>query len=363
MKRPGWEAILLVAALVVLVVLAIADGTASRARVSTYSTYDTGPNGYRALYETLLRERVPVRRFERPIGLLDRDVHTLVISSWSRPDRIPISPLDANDRKRLQRFVRSGGTLIVADDIATSLLVGFGLDSGRIYAQAPGLRPVIASLGVTRGVARVEGTVRVLYRFNAQRAAIPLLGSEGGIAALERTFGNGRIIVITAPDIFSNAYLAKADNARFAFQLLARNGPIAFDESVHGYAQDKSFWAALPVPVHVAVWLAIAILLLLLVDANVRFAPAIPLEAPDERDSSAYIASMATLLERARAGKAVVARLVDDAVRRTRRRFVQRDDVELAVAELESLRALERPSDADVLRAAQLYTTLRKDLA
>jgi len=361
--RLSREAVLLAVALLVVAAIAIAKGTASGGAVSTFSTYDTGRNGYRALYETLLRERIPVRRFEAPVGLLDRDVRTLVISSWYRPDRITISPLDPSDRKRLEQFVRSGGTLIVADDIATSLLVGFGLDSGRIYAQAPDLRPVIPSLGVVRGVTRINGTVRVLYRFNAHRTAVPLLGSDRGVAALERRFGRGRVVVITAPDIFSNARLAQADNARFAFQLLAGKGPVAFDERVHGYAQDKSFWAALPQPVRIAVWLAIAMVLLALVDANVRFAPAIPLEPPDERDSSAYITSMASLLARARAGKSVITRLADDAAQRVRRRFVHRDDIERSVAELESLRALERPSDADVLRAAQIYTTLRKDLA
>jgi hypothetical protein len=364
MKRLRWEPIALAAGLFVLVALAVANYESTRGAGSTYSTYDTGPNGYRALYEVLLRERVPVRRFEREIGLMDHDVRTLVISSWQlQPEFALGSPIDRNDRTRLQRFVRNGGRLIVLDDVATSMLTEFGLERGRIYAQAPDLRPVIPSLAVLDHVSRVEGTVRVLYRFSAQPAAIPLLGAQRGIGALDRPYGKGRVVVITAPDMFSNAHIAQADNARFAYQLLAGHGPVAFDERVHGYAEDKSFWAALPMPVKVAVWVVVAILILALIEGNVRFAPAVAAEPPDERNSSAYIDSMASLLARAHAGKAVIARLADDAVQRARRRASRRDGVTDALNELESLRELERPASGDLLRAAQLNIKLRKDLA
>jgi hypothetical protein len=111
------------------------------------------------------------------------------------------------------------------------------------------------------------------------------------------------------------------------------------------------------------VWVVVAILILALIEGNVRFAPAVAAEPPDERDSSAYIDSMASLLARAHAGKAVIARLADDAVQRARRRASRRDGVTDALNELESLRELERPASGDLLRAAQLNIKLRKDLA
>ena len=74
----------------------------------------------------------------------------------------------------------------------------------------------------------------------------------------------------------------------------------SFDEYVHGYDEGVTFWNALPAAVHTAVYLTIAIVVLALVGANVPFVPAIPLEPPDERDSSGYIDAMAALMRRAR---------------------------------------------------------------
>jgi hypothetical protein len=80
-KNRRWEFVGLGVALSILVLIALARGQAERANLSFYSTYDSGPNGYRALYSVLGRSGIPVRRFERELGLLDPDVHTLVISS------------------------------------------------------------------------------------------------------------------------------------------------------------------------------------------------------------------------------------------------------------------------------------------
>ena len=211
-----------------------------------------------------------------------------------------------------------------------------------------------------------------------KRPVTPLLRTPDGLAAIAYPFGKGEVVAIVAPDVFGNANLALAQNARFAYNvLLAGGGPVAFDERVHGYAEDRSLWDAMPRPARLGFWLALAAVALALVEANVRFAPAIPVDPPDERDSSAYVASMAALLRRARAARAAVERFADDAMRRTRRRYgiapsdglavmaprIDRDEVRTALAELERLREIPRPDDRTLIRAAQLNSRLRKDLA
>ncbi|HTU83103.1 MAG TPA: DUF4350 domain-containing protein, partial [Candidatus Acidoferrales bacterium] len=102
---------------------------------SVPSTYDTGPNGYRAFYETLRAAGVPVRRFERALPTLERGVATLVISGYEFEPRA--EPLDAADVSWLRAFVRGGGRLVEidrsmagADDIAPNVGVTSAAPAG-----------------------------------------------------------------------------------------------------------------------------------------------------------------------------------------------------------------------------------------
>ena len=73
-----------------------------------------------------------------------------------------------------------------------------------------------------------------------------------------------------APSLFGNAQLRNANNLRFAYNAIANDGVAAFDEYVNGADDRLTMWAALPGPVHAAVWLIVAIVGLALIGANVR---------------------------------------------------------------------------------------------
>ena len=146
---------------------------------------------------------------------------------------------------------------------------------------------------------------------------------------------------------FTNRALrAHPTNALEVYDAVAGRGLVAFDERPYGYDRTRSLWSVLPPPVHAAVWLAVFAALLALLEANVRFAPAILREPPAERDSSDYVRSMAALLRRGRAGRTTIERFA--------RAYPKSS--ELAV-----LAAVTRPNDAQVLRAAVLYAALRKE--
>jgi hypothetical protein len=138
-----------------------------------------------------------------------------------------------------------------------------------------------------------------LFSF-AEREGVPLLANDKGVVAMAYAYGKGEVVAISAPALFANAQLGSADNAQFVYDVVTGHGPAAFDEYVHGYDDSLTLWTALPQPVHVAVWILVAIVLLAIVGANVPFAPPLPAEGPDERDSSAYIDAMAALAQRAR---------------------------------------------------------------
>ena len=239
---------------------------------SVHSTYDTGRNGYRALFDVLAREAIPVRRLEAPLGLLDPRVRVLILTAPS---------YDRSDLQRLQAFMRGGGSI---------------LD----FVRIPGLSPSPH-----------------LHRFN---------GSQFGNLALRQH--PQRVVAV--------------------YDAVVGRGIVAFDERPYGYDRTKSLWSVMPQPVRVACFLAIAAVVLALVDANVRFAPAIPRDPPADRDSSAYLRSMASLLRRARAGRSAIERFA--------RAYP-------GSPELAQLAAIARPSDALVLRAATIYAALRKDHA
>jgi hypothetical protein len=239
---------------------------------SNRSTYDTGRSGYRALFGVLQREAIPVTRLETALGTRDPNVRVLALTAPG---------YDGSDVRRLQNFMRNGGTVLE-------------------FLKIPGLGPS-----------------RQLHRFDGAR------------------FGNA-------------ALRDHPERALTVYNAVAGKGLVAFDERPYGYDRTQSLWSVLPTPVHVAFFLAILAVVLALVDANVRFAPAIVREPPADRDSSDYLRSMASLLRRARAGRSAVERFA--------RAYPKS-------SELAQLAAVTRPSDALVLRAATIYAALRKDHA
>ncbi|HZY95618.1 MAG TPA: DUF4350 domain-containing protein [Candidatus Cybelea sp.] len=268
-----------------------------RQHPSVYSTYDTGPNGYRALYEVLRTTGLPMQRFERVLGVLDPSIRTLVVTGYENDPSA--KPLDEHDAETLHRFVLNGGRLVAIDaefagpqDIAPG--VGTTLQTrGGTAAIA------LARNAFTEGVARVRGAIDWTFPFKEPRG-VPLLANDRGMVAVWYRFGRGEVIAIAAPALFGNAQLRNADNLRFAYNAIAGHGGVAFDEYVHGYNESLSMWGALPAPVHAAVWIVVALVAIALIGANVPFAPPYLPEARDERDSSDYITALAELMRRSR---------------------------------------------------------------
>lgn len=287
--------VLIAGALLLLLLTYERNAAEERQRPSIASTYDSGPNGYRALYNVLRAAGVPAVRFERPLSLLDPSVRTLVITGYE-DDPSP-KPMDDRDAQMLHDFVSGGGRLVAVDtefagpdDIAPG--VGTTL---RTVPRTDAI--VLARNRYTQAVARVHGPIDWTFPFKSP-PGIPLLANNDGLVAVWYRVGRGDVIAITAPPLFGNARLRDADNLRFAYNAIAGHGPVAFNEYVHGYDDSTTMWGVLPTPVRAAVWIVVAILLIALVGANVPFAPPIPPQAPGERTSADYITAIAELMHR-----------------------------------------------------------------
>jgi len=269
------DVLIVLAGVAVVGALAFAGNVRTAPGPSVYSTYDTGPNGYRALYEVLSASGVRVSRFERVLGTLDPSIRTLVLTGYEEDPHA--KPLDDKDAARLRRFVVAGGRLVEIDEE---------------LAGSADVAPAVAT------------TVK-----NAGRDAVPL-GRNGYTAGVRRIAGRGEVVAITAPGLFGNARLRDADNLRFAYNAIAGHGEVAFDEYAHGYVDSPTLWNTLPAAVRLAAGIVCLAVVLALIGANLAFAPPYLPNAPDERDSSGYIAAMGELMSRSRArpGDAAVVR-------------------------------------------------------
>jgi hypothetical protein len=368
MKSRRLEIGILAVAVIAIGVMAYANQVAVAPRpASVPSTFDTGRNGYRALFEVLHAAGVPVSRFGHVLALLDPGVRTLIVTGYE--DEAGAIPLDAQDVAALQRFVRGGGRLIEIDtqfagknDIAPS--VGTSQKAGQSNGAI-----AIALVAETQGVESVAGPIDSVFGFGSS-VGVPLLANASGVVATRSRYGKGDVVAVTAPSLFANANLDRGQNATFAYDLVAGHAPVAFDDYVHGYDDDACddgylfgldcLYRAMPRPVQIATWIVVAIVVFALIGANVPFAPPVPLEPPDERDTSAYLASMGALMRRARAGAAAIAAFAADARRRTRARG-SRSAID-AAAELDRLATIPHPMEAAVLRAARLDFELRKEI-
>lgn len=311
MTKLRLDVVLFIAGIAIIALIALTSGAPPKQAPSVFSTYDTGPNGYRALYEVLRAAGVPVTRFESPLDLLASPVHTFVLTGYENDPSA--KPLDEHDALSLRRFVEDGGRFVAIDaEFAGSADVTPGV--GTTLRNGGGDAIALARNAYTSGVGRVTGTIDWIFPFATLRG-VPLLANRQGIVALSYRFGRGEVIAITAPDLFANAHLRSGDNLRFAYDAIAGSGPVAFDEYAHGYSDAPSLWSVLPAAVRAAAWIAVGIALLVVVGANVPFAPPYRAVRDDERDSSDYITAVAELLRRSRkreAGEDVVRRAALD---------------------------------------------------
>jgi hypothetical protein len=388
---PWTEVVVLVLATVAIVALAYAGYLRQRAqapRYDTLSSYDAHRGGYRAWFELLGRMGVRVDRFAQRPAFLDRSIDALIVAPnineltlRAQQTADTIGALQPIDYDNLLTWVKQGGRLIWVTD---------GTYDTNLELPAPEARgpkrdnAVTVSVSpLTAGVASLSGTSDLRIRFSTAAKVQPLVADDSGAVVAQYRLGKGTIVVVTDQTLFENARLNKAGNARLAYNLATGGDPkatVAFDEWVHGYATGATLWAILPVPVRAGLIITAAALLLLLVGTTLRFGPTARLPENAERTSAEYLSSMAQLLARGRAASRALQDLATLTFRDAAASVGLSDRASVAeiaarmqggdaseradqLRELDALSRRYRPSEAELLRAAQLSATLRKELA
>lgn len=347
---------IVIAAIVLIAVLASLRAAHTAGEYSEPSTHDTGADGYAALYDMLAKEDVRVERFELPVGELSRSSGTLVIAG---DGAVRGAAPSKSALLFLNRWVKGGGRLVLLDGaVSPAARRALGLPPVHPFA----LRSVaVAGCGLApalRGIA-VGGAFTGGYDRACRADRATLLSAGSRAAGMVYRAGRGTIAFFSTATVFDNLHLSKAGNARAAYAVLG-SGPVLFDERVHGYAAGRTFWEVLPQPMRIAIGIAVLAILIGIAGANLPFAPPAQVAIPEERDSSAYIASIAGMLQRGGASREAITRITARCEPALELRAGGDERARMLLRELRTLEATPRPGPQEVLHAGRIFARVRK---
>lgn len=246
------------------------------------STFKSEPDGARALFLLLSESGLPVSRHQQDLTIIPSSKNLVLLGTrFAREKRLEkvafdgsdggvnpdededdeandaefeargvnalkSPPISTEESEKLLEHVRNGATLVyvpssfrdprLLEDLDVTLERTDASLSVRTLVPAQPSRYV-------QGVERVVTKVRAFLELPP--GAVPLLIDEKfekPVAALI-PYGQGRVILIGAPELAMNRTLAVADNAQFWFSLISAvgsSGPVAFDEFHHGFTGQRS---------------------------------------------------------------------------------------------------------------------------
>ncbi len=136
----------------------------------------------------------------------------------------------------------------------------------------------------------------------ASGSLTPIIDSDRGMLLGEVERSDGRIWVLSDPDILSNHGLIRGDNALLAVGIirsrLPEGGTVIVDEVVHGFRRDPSVWRALlEFPIIIITINAVAAAAILMWAATRRFGSPVAVEPPLKAGKSTLIGNAAGLLQ------------------------------------------------------------------
>ena len=294
-------------AVVTLIVLAITTTGPTTGATRSGSAFDEGPGGAGAL-----------RRYLAAMGAATT---TLQGGSFEPGDaRVvlilgPSEVITSADTERLQRFVRAGGTVVLATELGlleNSLLGAFGVRISGL--AAPGAHP-LASVVFADPPARSFAIDRGVALAADPRDDVLATDGRAPIVVASR-LGTGIFVAIGSMWPFLGGGLAEADNARLVLALVRpalAGGTVAFDEYHHGVHPSadvlvlvQETWAG-----RALVFVAIITFLYLVLSGR-RLGPPIPLDPRPSRSSLDFIRGFAGLVRRSGRGEIARRRLRAD---------------------------------------------------
>jgi hypothetical protein len=214
------------------------------------------------------------------LGLLEANSVLLVLPKWR-------ATADLTNRRWAGQVVR---TPVTAAEEVLRIVV-------------PGARTKVLDHALERDAPRFGGNA-VLARPQLMESdrLTPVIDGGSGLLLGEVEGSDGRIWVLSDPDLLSNHGLHRGDNARIAVgmvqALLPRGGTVIVDEVIHGFRRDPSVWRALfEFPIIIITVNAFAAMIVLVWVAAGRFGAPAPVEPPLKAGKATLIGNAAGLLQ------------------------------------------------------------------
>ncbi len=270
----------------------------------TYSTYNTEPDGLKALYLLVKESCYRTERRQKGVETLGKiNPDSLVFISVAPKYRYRPAETDT-----LESLVRKGATAILfMNEKLDSVVHRFGILSSRSMRDSVYVRQQMMysnffydSLysGNDSGIAMKNGTVV----FNKQnRLCQPLYGADKISAVIAVPHGKGELVLFNSPEFITNRNIDRHQNADIVMNILLwssdgkskKKRTFVFDEYHQGYRDFESVISILDEPpVRAGLLIAIIGLALWVYSRSRRITRPVPVLRPTERNSQAYIDSV-----------------------------------------------------------------------
>ncbi len=291
--------------LAVGVILTAVLAPAPQVNNSDPSSFATGTSGTWALYH------LAADLGARPDRLTGSSFSAALRAPATLVEAAPSTPFASGQVRAVMRFVRSGGTLVLAlgaTQVDAPLLAALGLAPGADVGAGP-WRERLPIGGRPERLVLSAGGRSVSY---GTGPAVPLLGPSAGPVAVAERVGLGEAVVLDSEAIVSNALLRKGGNAAFATAVmgLTPGRRVIFDEIHHGYSLgDGARALLLGTPLGLVTIMCAVLLLVFLITSGRRLGrPLPPPELVSVRTTDDHLDAVAQLYARARDRRAVAAR-------------------------------------------------------
>ena len=243
------------------------------------STFKSEPDGARGLYLLVSEAGLPVSRHQQDLTIIPASRNLVLLGTRFEREKgfeklafdgsdggvnpedeeaddaefksrgvnsLRSPPVSNEESEKLLEHVRNGATLVY---VPSSFRDPRLLEDLDVALERTDTSLSVRTLVPAQPTRYVQGVERVVTKVRAfldlPPGAVPLLIDEKfekPVAALV-PYGQGRVILIGAPELAMNKNLGVADNAQFWFSLISAvgsSGPVAFDEFHHGFTGERS---------------------------------------------------------------------------------------------------------------------------
>jgi hypothetical protein len=193
-----------------------------------YVTESPSPSGVKAFYTLLEKDFAPVETWNKPaqaLPLLNSRQLMIMVE--------PSAPLNSNEIEQWTKWLEAGNQLWLLDRNPKGL---FHLQTSLINQElSQETNPVATVWGSEEWEGTYHASLEPEARLVAESKDHVLLKDQHGVLALSRTYGQGELMVLLAPEWLTNGMILQQDHLQLLLPFILRANPqvIWFNDFVH----------------------------------------------------------------------------------------------------------------------------------